>query len=106
MFCVLRQTLTLAFFFRCREIIRGQVPSWAFHILNWTFISFIQSILLFALAAPAYIVLLSTKFEPGLTDLDMSFLSVGLGLIVIEIFADQEQWGMSFHYFFKQLSDL
>lgn len=71
------------------------MPKFAFHLFNWTFISFIQSILLFALAAPVYTLLLSTQFEPNLTSGDFAYVSVELGLILIEWFADQQQWGMN-----------
>lgn len=69
------------------------MPAWAFHILNWTFISFFQSILLFSLTAPVYAILLSIQFEPEITSSDFAYLSVELGLILIEVFADQQQWG-------------
>ena len=76
-----------------REIIRKQVPAWAFHIFNWTFISFIQSVLLFLIAAPVYVVLLTTQFEPDFSGADMAYVLFELGLIGIEIIADQQQWG-------------
>ena len=81
---------------REREIIRKQVPAVVFHVFNWTFISFIQSILLFLLAAPAYILLLASKFEPSLTSADFAYVSIEISLVVIEWFADQQQWGMMF----------
>jgi len=70
------------------------VPKFAFHVLNWTFISFIQSILLFLIAAPVYSILLATKFEPGLTSADVAYVAVELGLILTEWRADQQQWGI------------
>ncbi|KAK3692532.1 hypothetical protein B0T22DRAFT_399898 [Podospora appendiculata] len=74
------------------DIIRGKAPKIAFHILNWTFISFMQSILLFLLAAPVYTVMLATQFEPEVTGTDSVFVAVELGLVLIEYLADQEQW--------------
>ncbi|KAI1340520.1 DUF1295-domain-containing protein [Xylariaceae sp. FL0016] len=74
------------------EIIRGKVPAPLFFIFNVTFISFIQSILLFLLAAPTYIILLSSKFEQSITAADMAFASFQLALIVSEWFSDQQQW--------------
>ncbi|KAK4668654.1 uncharacterized protein QC764_709270 [Podospora pseudoanserina] len=74
------------------EIIRQYVPKAAFHVFNWTFISFIQSILLFALAAPAYPILLASQFEPNLTSSDIAYTSVELLLILTEWIADQQQW--------------
>lgn len=78
-----------------REIIRARIPTWAFKILNVVFISFIQSILLFLLAAPAYPILLSTQFRPEVGLSDVTFVVLELGLVIIEWFADQQQWSMS-----------
>lgn len=69
------------------------MPAWVFHIFNWTFISFIQSILLFSLTAPVYIILLSSRFEPEVTLSDAGYLAAELGLILVEVLADQQQWG-------------
>jgi steroid 5-alpha reductase family enzyme len=70
------------------------MPPAAFHILNWTFISFIQSMLLFALAAPTYVLLLATQFEPNVTNADLAYVAIELGLVATEFIADQQQWGM------------
>ncbi|KAJ9154881.1 DUF1295-domain-containing protein [Pleurostoma richardsiae] len=74
------------------EVVRKRIPAWLFHIFNLTFISFIQSVLLFALAAPAYLLLLSTQFEKELSHADIAFVAVELGLILTEWFSDQQQW--------------
>ncbi|KAK5664057.1 hypothetical protein OQA88_271 [Cercophora sp. LCS_1] len=74
------------------EIIRKHVPKALFHVFNWTFISFIQSILLFMLAAPVYTILLTAQFEPDVTHADLAYVAVELGLILTEWFADQQQW--------------
>ena len=79
---------------RPREIVRHNIPAFAFHILNWTFISFMQSILLFLITAPVYELLLATQFEPNLTSADVAYTSLELGLVLIEYIADQAQWGM------------
>ena len=76
-----------------RSIIRQHVPKIAFHVFNWTFISFIQSILLFMIAAPVYSILLATQFQPNVTTADLGYVAVELGLILTEWFADQQQWG-------------
>lgn len=76
-----------------REIIQSKVPWWAFTLLNITFISFIQSVLLFSLAAPAYPILLSIQFQPDLTLSDIVLVIFQVGLITTEWFADQQQWG-------------
>ncbi|KAK8055467.1 Protein of unknown function (DUF1295) [Apiospora rasikravindrae] len=74
------------------EIIRKQVHPALFFIFNVTFISFIQSVLLFMLAAPTYVILLTTQHEPDLTTADVVFTSVQLLLVLSEWFSDQQQW--------------
>ena len=64
-----------------------------FFIFNATFISFIQSILLFLLAAPTYIILLSSKIEPNIGTADLLFAGTELALVLSEWFSDQQQWG-------------
>jgi steroid 5-alpha reductase family enzyme len=78
-----------------RPIVRKRVGPVLFHIFNWTFISFIQSILLFLLAAPIYPIMLSTQFDPEIQWSDVAYVATEVGLIVVEIFADQQQWGKS-----------
>ncbi|RYP83222.1 hypothetical protein DL769_001418 [Monosporascus sp. CRB-8-3] len=74
------------------EIIRGKVPPALFFIFNITFISFIQSILLSLLAAPTYVILLTTQFEPEITTADLAYFAIELLLILSEWFSDQQQW--------------
>lgn len=78
-----------------REIVQSWMPVWAFKLLNLTFISFMQSIILFLLAAPAYPIMLSTQFRSEVDALDLAFVSLELVLITTEWFADQQQWGRS-----------
>lgn len=73
------------------------MPVWAFKILNLTFISFMQSIILYLLAAPAYPILLSTQFRSEIDASDLVLVSFELALITTEWFADQQQWGKSMH---------
>ncbi|KAK4106615.1 DUF1295-domain-containing protein [Parathielavia hyrcaniae] len=74
------------------EIVRRNVPKAVFHVFNWTFISFLQSILLFLIAAPVYTVLLASTIEPDLTSADVAAMAVNLGLVLTEYIADEEQW--------------
>ncbi|KAI1413706.1 DUF1295-domain-containing protein [Hypoxylon sp. FL1857] len=74
------------------EIIRGKVPPALFFIFNVTFISFMQSVLLFLLAAPTYIILLTSSHEQEITAADIGFAAAELGLILSEWFSDQQQW--------------
>ncbi|GME25207.1 hypothetical protein GTA08_BOTSDO03480 [Neofusicoccum parvum] len=75
------------------EIIRSKVPPVAFFIFNITFISLIQSVLLFAVAAPTYILLLSSYLTgEGMNTTDLVLSRILIGLVVVEWFADQQQW--------------
>ncbi len=76
-----------------REIVRQQVPKAVFHVFNWTFISFIQSILLFMISAPVYTILLTSTIEPNVATSDLAYLAIELGLVLIEYVADEQQWG-------------
>jgi steroid 5-alpha reductase family enzyme len=78
-----------------REIVRRNVPRVVFHVLNWTFISFIQSVLLFMIAAPVYPILLASTIDSDLTSADIAAVAMELGLILTEYIADEQQWGMS-----------
>lgn len=71
------------------------MPAWAFKILNVTFIAFIQSVLLFSLAAPVYPILLSTQFQPTVGGVDFIFLAIELVFLNTEYFADEQQWRKS-----------
>jgi steroid 5-alpha reductase family enzyme len=64
-----------------------------FHVFNWTFISFIQSILLFMISAPVYTILLASTIEPNLATSDLAYLAIELALVVTEYIADEQQWG-------------
>lgn len=73
-----------------------QVSKPVFFLFNVTFISFFQSILLFAFsAAPTYNILLSTRFEPEITNADWMYFYIILGLVLSEWISDGQQWGMS-----------
>lgn len=79
-----------------REIVKSKVPGFVFFVFNVTFISFIQSVLLFGFSClPAYVILLSTRFEPDITAADIAYGSVELLLVLSEWFSDGQQWGTS-----------
>lgn len=64
-------------------------------MFNVTFISFIQSILLFAFSCgPAYVIMLSTRFEPEISASDLYWFSIELLLVFSEWVSDGQQWGM------------
>jgi steroid 5-alpha reductase family enzyme len=77
---------------RDRAIVKEHIPDIAFFILNVTFISFIQSILLFAISGvPAYAILLSNQFEKDITAADIAYLVVQLSLVLSEFISDGQQ---------------
>ncbi|KAI1432933.1 DUF1295-domain-containing protein [Xylaria sp. CBS 124048] len=74
------------------EIVRAHCHPAIFFIFNVTFISFIQSILLFLLAAPTYVIMLASTFEPNIGVTDLLFTGLELGLVLSEWISDQQQW--------------
>lgn len=78
-----------------RAILKKYVPSFVFFLFNVTFISFIQSVLLYAFSGvPAYAILVSTQFEPNVTAADIAYFAVELSLVLSEYFSDGQQWGL------------
>lgn len=45
------------------------------------------------ISMPAYIMLLTARLGDTMTTVDIVFARVLMGLIMIEFFADQQQWG-------------
>lgn len=79
-----------------REIVKSKMPGVAFFLLNVTFISFIQSVLLFAISCvPAYAILLSSRFDPEITAADLAYFAVEVALVLSEFLSDGQQWSMS-----------
>lgn len=79
--------------FCVREIVQKHIHPALFFLLNVTFISFIQSVLLFLIAAPTYAILLASQHEQQITLADLAFTAVQLGLVASEFVSDQQQWG-------------
>jgi Protein of unknown function (DUF1295) len=77
-----------------REVLRKYLSPPLLFAFNVVFISFIQSILLFAISTPAYILLLVSRLGEPLKTADTVFPRLLLGLAIAEWFADQQQWGM------------
>ena len=78
-------------------IIKGKVPEFVFFLFNVTFISFIQSVLLFAFSCvPAYAILLSTRFEPNVKSADLAYFAVLVTLVLSEWISDGQQWSRNF----------
>ncbi|KKP02165.1 hypothetical protein THAR02_05751 [Trichoderma harzianum] len=76
-------------------IVKAQLNSVVWFIFNVTFISFIQSILLYLFSCvPAYVILLSSQFEPEVQAVDLVFAGVEILLVLSEWISDGQQWGM------------
>ncbi|KAM3548808.1 hypothetical protein MY1884_009016 [Beauveria asiatica] len=74
-------------------IVMKQVSRPVSFLFNVTFISFFQSVLLFAFsAAPTYNILLTTRFEPEITKADWMYFYIILGLVLSEWISDGQQW--------------
>ncbi|KAF2101900.1 DUF1295-domain-containing protein [Rhizodiscina lignyota] len=78
-------------------ILRKQMGPYLFTILNWTFISFGQSILLMLITAPTYILLCTSRITSPSTSLqldtyDLIFPATWAFLLAIETLSDQQQW--------------
>jgi len=74
------------------QIVAKRVGALGMFVMNVTFISFIQSILLFLIASPAYILLLVSRVNTELTLPDIIFGSLIVTLLAIETVADHQQW--------------
>ncbi|KAF4470918.1 DUF1295 domain [Fusarium albosuccineum] len=75
------------------EILKGYVPTFIWFIFNLTFISFYQSVLLFAFSGvPAYAILLSSKFEQQITTADFAYFAAEVALVFSEWVSDGQQW--------------
>ncbi|KAG5977526.1 hypothetical protein E4U55_006721 [Claviceps digitariae] len=74
-------------------IVKSKIPGFIFFFFNVTFISTIQSILLFAISGvPAYVILLASRFEPEPRVADYAYLAVQLVLVLSEWISDGQQW--------------
>lgn len=76
------------------EILREKISPSLFFVFNVVFISLAQSILLFMVSMPAYVLLLTERYGSEYTLVDTVFPRIMLGLVIVEWFADQQQWGM------------
>ncbi|MCJ1256442.1 hypothetical protein MMC24_004263 [Lignoscripta atroalba] len=72
-----------------RKYIRG--PLW--FLFNLLFISLAQSVLLFSVSMPTYVLLLAAKLPgKGLLTEDIVFSRVLVGLVILAYLGDQQQW--------------
>jgi len=76
-----------------REILKAKINPGLFFVFNIVFISLAQSVLLFLISTPAYVMLLTTRLGDAMDTTDIMISRVLMGLIMVEFFADQQQWG-------------
>ncbi|KAI9835360.1 MAG: hypothetical protein M1837_003800 [Sclerophora amabilis] len=75
------------------ELLRQKIHPILFFILNVVFISLIQSVLLFSITLPTYILLLTARITGDQsTTADLVFSRALVCLVLFEWFADQQQW--------------
>ncbi|KAK5727067.1 hypothetical protein LTR15_002959 [Elasticomyces elasticus] len=74
------------------ELIKGKIGQPAFFVLNVVFIASMQSVLLYAVTLPTYILLLTSRLSPSMSWTDAIFARSLLALVVVEWFADGSQW--------------
>lgn len=72
-------------------ILRKQLPPWAFQIVNISFISIIQNILLLGLGLPSYIAV-SQQGHNGLNSTDYVLAVASLVTLAVEFTADNQQY--------------
>ncbi|KAL2213228.1 DUF1295-domain-containing protein [Sarocladium strictum] len=74
-------------------ILQKYVPGFVWFIFNVTFISFIQSVLLFAFASlPTYTILVTTQHEPKINPADIFYFVILVALVLSEWISDGQQW--------------
>ncbi|KAF2400189.1 DUF1295-domain-containing protein [Trichodelitschia bisporula] len=74
------------------EIIRGWWNAPTMFVFNVFFIALAQNVLLFLITTPVYLLLLVSRENPTMELPDIIFSRVLMGLILVETFADQQQW--------------
>lgn len=79
-----------------REVLRAKISPPLFFVFNVLFISLAQSVLLFLITTPTYVILLGERFQKPLDMADTVFPRLLLGLVLLEFFADGQQWGKLF----------
>ena len=77
---------------RCREVLRKHLNPALFFVFNVTFISLAQSILLFLITTPTYVMVLAARLGETMSTSDVVFARALMGLVLVEVFADQQQW--------------
>ncbi|KAI1000556.1 hypothetical protein K3495_g7638 [Podosphaera aphanis] len=74
------------------QVLREKLHPILFFILNILFIALGQSILLFLITTPTYVILLASQITNESPKVDIFFVTILIGLVAIEFIADQQQW--------------
>ncbi|TVY47591.1 Uncharacterized protein LOCC1_G002333 [Lachnellula occidentalis] len=74
------------------EVLREKINPGLFFVFNVAFISLAQSILLFIITTPTYVMLLSARIGVETNTGDIAFSRALMGLVLVEFFADGQQW--------------
>ncbi|MCJ1398144.1 hypothetical protein MMC11_001341 [Xylographa trunciseda] len=75
------------------ELLRQQIPGPLFFVFDVLFISTAQSVLLFSVTMPSYILLITSKMTgENMLPLDIAFSQGLVGAVLIAAIADQQQW--------------
>lgn len=77
-----------------REILREKINPTLFFVFNVLFISLAQSLLLFAISTPTYVILLAAQDGTRMSGADIIFPRALMGLVLVEWFADGQQWSI------------
>jgi steroid 5-alpha reductase family enzyme len=75
-----------------REVLRKYLSPALFFVFNVAFISLAQSVLLFLITTPTYVMILAARLGEKMSTADVIFARVLMGLVLVECFADQQQW--------------
>jgi hypothetical protein len=75
-----------------RKTVKSSMSPALWFIFNIVFIAGAQSVLLFLITTPAYILLLATKMGMPLATIDTVFPRAFIALILMAFMADQQQW--------------
>ncbi|CAK3884022.1 related to DUF1295 domain [Lecanosticta acicola] len=74
------------------ELIKKQIGSAGYMLLNVLFVASIQPVLLWAVTLPAYVLLLTSRIQPEMATVDLIFSRSLIALVVFEYFADGQMW--------------
>ncbi|KAK4541436.1 hypothetical protein LTR36_008037 [Oleoguttula mirabilis] len=74
------------------QIIKKYIGQAGLSVLNVVFIASVQSILLFAVTSPTYILLLTSRLHSPMSLPDTLFARTLMALVLFEWFADGQQW--------------